>query len=104
MPASNYEDSDPGSVYLATYPDVARSYAEVSEEVPEEWLEQIVVLEIDLPAEMAAQLQADPNVRAAGDTEPSTWVFRGVIGPDCIRSMSEDRESQTGELFPARMF
>jgi hypothetical protein len=43
-----WEDSVSGYVYLALDPDVAESYAESSEEVPEDWLDEIVILIINL--------------------------------------------------------
>lgn len=41
-----WEDSKPGVVYLSVDEDIAISYAEVNESVPEEWLDEIVVLKI----------------------------------------------------------
>lgn len=78
----NYEDSEPGVVYLATSPEVARSYAETSDLVPEEWLASIVVLRIDLVQLDMSLLQPDKNVRLDASQRPETFQYRGTI-PSC---------------------
>ena len=66
---SQWTDSQPGVVYLARDPEVARSYAETAESVPEEWLDQIVVLKISKKDLDADRLNADRNVQGnTGDT------------------------------------
>lgn len=83
--AKNYEDSQVGVVYLATSADVALSYAETSDAVPEDWLEDIVVLQVDASRLDASKLFADRNVlRECEEGEeregaPETIEFRGVI-------------------------
>ena len=72
----NWPDSESGVVYLATDPHVALSYAETSDDVPEEWLDEIVVLRILTALIDPAKLSIDPNVR---DNDGSTLIYRGVI-------------------------
>jgi hypothetical protein len=72
-----WEDSEPGVVYLANDPDVAESYAETSENVPEEWLDEIVLLKIQSKYLDLSKLYQDRNVRS--DEEPSTFEYHGVI-------------------------
>jgi hypothetical protein len=76
-----WEDSVSGTVYLATNPDVAESYAETSETVPDEWLDEIVVLSINTAKLNPEQFSIDANVLAnTGDT----LEYHSVILPDAI--------------------
>ena len=72
----NYADSKQGVVYLARNPDVAMSYAETSEAVPDEWLNQIVVLKINTTQLDPNKLFIDRNVQ---DNDGTTLEYRGVI-------------------------
>jgi len=76
-----WEDSVPGHVYLAKDPDVAASYAESSDDVPDSWLDNIVVLKIDTSKIDRSKLFIDKNVR---DNEGDTLEYRGVISPEAI--------------------
>lgn len=71
-----WEDSIPGYVYLATDKDVAGSYAETSDYVPEEWLDQIVILTVDASKLDRSKLFRDQNVR---NETSDTLEYRGVI-------------------------
>lgn len=75
----NYEDSQAGLVYLATTRDVAVSYAETSDVVPVAWLDDIVVLSIDVGQLNTADLHPDRNVRLDDTQEPQTYEYHGVI-------------------------
>lgn len=72
---AKWEDSEPGVTYLALDPDVARSYAETSDVVPDEWLDQIVVLAIDATQLDPRLLRRDRNVL----DDDSTLEYHGVI-------------------------
>lgn len=72
-----WEDSIAGYVYLATDKDVAASYAESSDYVPESWLDQIIVLTIDVSKIDASKLFNDQNVRSEEFSD--TLEYRGVI-------------------------
>ena len=76
-----WEDSKSGVVYLATDEDVAVSYAETNEDVPEEWLDDIVVLEIDTTNLNPDKLLIDSNVQ---DNDGSTVEYHGVFPFDSI--------------------
>tara|TARA_R110000868_G_scaffold401117_1_gene676425 strand:+ start:1622 stop:1996 length:375 start_codon:yes stop_codon:yes gene_type:complete len=71
-----WEDSVPGYVYLAKDFDVAASYAETSETVPESWIDQIIVLTIDQSKLDQSKLFDDANVR---NETTDTVEYRGVI-------------------------
>ena len=71
-----WEDSIHGVVYLAGDPDVAESYAESSETVPEEWLDEIVILKINAGALDASKLVLDRNVQ---DNSGDTLEYHGII-------------------------
>jgi hypothetical protein len=71
-----WEDSKPGLVYLATDIDVAGSYAEASEMVPDSYIDNIVVLHIDATKLDSNKLSMDTNVQ---DNEGDTLEYAGVI-------------------------
>ena len=71
-----WEDSVAGYVYLAKDPDVAASYAESSESVPDEWLDQIIVLTIDASKLEQDKIFDDANVR---NETTDTVEYRGII-------------------------
>lgn len=70
----NWEDSKEGVVYLAPDPYVAESYAETSETVPEEWLEQIIVFKIETKSLDKSKLFIDEN-----NLNEDTFEYHGVI-------------------------
>jgi pyrimidine deaminase RibD-like protein len=72
----NWEDSQRGVVYLALDPNVAESYAETSDMVPDEWLDQIVILKISTAGLDPNKFQIDSNVQ---DNEGDTVEYHGVI-------------------------
>ena len=77
---SNWEDSK-NVVYLATDPDIAESYAESSDYVDEDWLDQIILLSVlinDLDLDL---LKRDENVIDGGDT----FEYHGVIPFDKLK-------------------
>lgn len=72
---TQWEDSKPGYVYLARDPEVARSHAEANEEVPDEYIDNIVVLSIDVGQLDQDNLEDDTNVM----DDDSTLAYKGVI-------------------------
>ena len=71
-----WEDSKPGLVYLSGDIDVAGSYAEASEMVPDSYIDNIVVLHIDTSKLDPNKLSIDKNVQ---DNEGDTLEYAGVI-------------------------
>jgi len=76
-----WSDSKEGVVYLAKDPYVAYSYAETSEEVPEEWLDHIVILKIKKDTLDPEKIKSDNNV--IGDQD--TLEYHGVIPWKALR-------------------
>lgn len=76
----NWSDSKEGVVYLAYDPNVAESYAETAEEVPESYLDQIIILKIDINQLDKEKLTRDENVIDGEDT----LEYHGVISPSAI--------------------
>jgi len=70
----NYEDSVSGIVYLAHDPDQAESYAETSDMVPEYWLNNIVILQINTTGLDKSLFAIDKN-NQSGDT----LEYKGII-------------------------
>lgn len=87
MSKKAWEDSIPGYVYLALDPEVAFSYAESSDEVPEEWIDKIIVLKINRESLDQSKLFIDQNVI---DNEGDTLEYRGVIPWESIVGIEED--------------
>ena len=75
----NWEDSAAGMVYLAHNPEQAESYAETSDMVPEEWLDEIVVLKIGTKGIDHSLLSVDDQ-NLAGDT----IQYNGIIPSEYI--------------------
>ena len=71
-----WEDSIPGYVYLALDSEVAASYAETSDMVPDSYLDNIVILTIDADRIDKSKLFMDQNVQ---DNEGDTLEYRGTI-------------------------
>ena len=74
--AKKWEDSKPGVVYLATSQEVAESYAEASDAVTNEWLDEIVVLKIKTGKLDPSRFSIDHNVL---DNEGDTLEYYGII-------------------------
>jgi hypothetical protein len=72
---TQWEDSKPGYVYLAKDPEIASSHAEANEEVPDEYIDDIVVLSIDASQLDQDNLENDPNVQ----DDDSTLAYKGII-------------------------
>lgn len=77
----NWSDSKKGVVYLAYDPNIAESYAESSDNVPEHYLDQIVILKIDTNQLDKDKLRMDENVIDGKDT----LEYHGVIPPSAIQ-------------------
>lgn len=75
----NWEESQSKVVYLAKDPFVAESYAETSETVPEEWLDQIVILKINTSNMDHKMFFVDRNNLAKDTIE-----YHGTIPPSNI--------------------
>lgn len=71
-----WNDSVSGVVYLAKDKDVAISYAETAEDVPESYFDNIIVLTIDVSKLDKSKLFIDRNVQ---DNEGDTLEYHGVI-------------------------
>lgn len=78
---TRWEDSQEGVVYLALDPDVAESYAEANDNVPEDWLDEIVILKINARGLDKSKLKLDTNVI---DNEGDTLEYHDVIPVDLI--------------------
>jgi hypothetical protein len=76
-----WEDSMSGTVYLAANPDIAESYAETSETVPDEWLDDIVILTVDTNKLDPSKFSMDVNVL---DNTGDTVEYHGIIPPSAI--------------------
>ena len=81
----NWEDSKEGVVYLALAPEVAESYAESADNVPEEWLDDIVVLAIPTSQLDLTYLSSDGNVQ---NNSGDTLEYHGVIPWSAIEDTS----------------
>lgn len=75
-----WNDSIPGVVYLADDPDIAESYAEEAEIISnEEWLDQIVILQINKSNLDINKLFIDKNIKLDSDESPHTFEYHGIV-------------------------
>ena len=85
-----WNDSVRGVVYLATDPDIAESYAETSEWVEErdnyeDYIDNIVILEIDVNMLDKSKFKVDSNVYLDSGEDNTTWEYHGVIPWEAIK-------------------
>jgi hypothetical protein len=78
----NWSDSRKGVAYLATDPDIAISFAEESEIVPDDWLDEIIVLKITTSKLDTSKLSLDTNII---DNQGESYQYKGIISPDNIK-------------------
>lgn len=58
---------------------MAASFAECAEdEIPEEWLDQIIVLRIPVSSLNPDQIEVDPHVQADIPSQ-ICWIYQGVV-------------------------
>lgn len=82
----NWECSNTGRVYVAKEPEVAESYAETSEFVPADWLDEIIIFEIDTSQLDISKFGPDPNVL---DSDGETLQYAGTIPVHALRLLDE---------------
>lgn len=94
-----WSDSKTGVVYLANDPWVAESYAEESEwleeiDDPDKYLNNIIILEVDVSKLDSNRLFIDSNVLLDEQEENATWEYHGIIPWEAIKifnsSIAED--------------
>jgi len=88
----NYEDSATNKVYLDKTPEGAESYAETSDTIPEEWLDQIVILKIPKNKLNKKLLNVDKNVLQTDDEEAQTFEYSDTISPQLLSEYKKDSE------------
>ena len=79
-----WSDSFSGVVYFANNPDVAESYAEEAEWIyqrlnPDKYLDNIVILEIDISKLNKNKIFADRNVLLSHEDKNATWEYHDII-------------------------
>lgn len=100
---SNWEGlSDGGLIYLSKDYDNAVSYAETAEDIPEEFLDQIIVLEIDADKLDLDSLDLDHNQAYRNYDEvniedPFTWVELEYSKPIPLNYIRRVYDESTGE-------
>ena len=90
-----WEDSIHGAVYLALDPHVAESYAETSDSVPDEWLDEIVILQISTDGLNPGKFMLDRNVR---DNAGDTVEYHGVIPLSNISLLKKNMSEASGYI------
>jgi thiol-disulfide isomerase/thioredoxin len=73
-------------IYLSDDPEIALTFAEVAEEVPEEYLKDIVIIEIDSKDLDIARLSIDSNIiyDLEEKKDPYSFQYKGIIKPKAI--------------------
>lgn len=82
-----WEDSKPGVVYLSIDKDVAISYAESNENVPDDWLDQIIVITILFDSLDPEYLNIDENVQ---DNDGITLEYHKIIPSSLFYDIQQD--------------
>lgn len=90
----SWEDSVPGYVYLAKDPYVAYDYAETSETVPDDWIDEIVILKINTDKIDLSKLFIDQNVI---DNLGDTLEYRGIIPWNALTIFSSNTSESKHE-------
>lgn len=83
----NWPDSKIGVTYWAKSPDIAFSYAETCEDVPEEWLSQIVVFSCDIHNFDLNKLFLDPNVI---ENDDATFEYHGIVPYEYLKEIDDE--------------
>jgi hypothetical protein len=76
----NWEDSE-DFVYIDIDYNCAVSFCEESEEVPDDWIDNIVVIKIDSSKLDKSKIRIDPNIIGV---DHSAFIYDGVIPPDAF--------------------
>lgn len=105
-------DISKGYIYLSTNSDNAYSYAETSEKVPAEWLDEIVVLKIDTSKLDINKLDIDHNINygyedAVDVEDPSTWIeyeYDGDIPAEAIIDVLTESKTLTEDIEGMKKF
>ena len=86
-----WEDSKKGVTYWATDPEIAYSYAESSEMVPDDWLDEIVVFECDIRNFDPDKLFVDENVLLDDDCDPNeiTFEYHGIMDFNRLKTVED---------------
>ena len=90
-----WEDSIHGAVYLALDPHVAESYAETSDSVPDDWLDEIVILQISTDGLNPSKFMLDRNVR---DNAGDTVEYHGIIPLSNISVLKRNMSEASGYI------
>ena len=90
-----WEDSIHGAVYLALDPHVAESYAETSDSVPDDWLDEIVILQISTAGLNPRKFILDRNVR---DNAGDTVEYHGIIPLSNISVLKRNMSEASGYI------
>jgi hypothetical protein len=77
-------------IYLSTLGEVAHSYADCSDDVPEKWLYEIIVFEIDEQHLDLSKLKIDRNVHQEQDCDAviNCFEYHGVIPPNVLKMVN----------------
>lgn len=74
-------------VYLAKSPDQAEAFPETADEnedIPEEWLNDIAVFQVDVLHLDKTLLEADPNIIWDTTEKVDCWIYKDQIPPQAL--------------------
>lgn len=89
MSQKNWDISE-NYIYLAVDPDVAISFAESSDTVPEEYLDDIVLLGVDEDSLDMGLLEPDSNIILDDGEDPYSFQYAGDIPASAIKVVEEN--------------
>lgn len=90
-----WEDSKPGVVYLADDPNVAQSYAEANQNCAEEWIDDIIIFQINKNYLDKSKLFIDKNVIVDINDSATTYEYHGIIPFDMLQIYTQQSYEDT---------
>jgi hypothetical protein len=84
----NWEFSDLGVYFDRTY-EGAEAFAEESDIVPEDWIDNIIVFKVFTKDLILDKLEYDPNVIIEDGEQPYSFIYKGNVQPSHLHIVEE---------------
>ena len=92
-------------IYLTSDPDIAFYFAETADRAPEEYLNDIVIFEIDITDLDQDKLRLDDNITQDenDEEEPYSFQYKGTIRPQLLSIYKRVQNKETKKLYDKAM-
>ena len=71
-------------IYIDRTKEGAKAFAEINENVPEEWIDDIIVFEFTAKQIKDEFLEYDPNMITSAGQLPQTFIYKNILKVDSI--------------------